>query len=115
VGRPITLDSVACDFPELKLIGIHVGIPWTDEMIAMAWKHKNVYIISDAHAPRYWPSSFVKYINSYGRHKVMFGTDFPVLGFHRMRREVEDLGLKEESLQLFLRFNAIKIYGLNID
>ena len=115
VGRPITLDSVACDFPELKLIGIHVGIPWTDEMIAMAWKHKNVYIISDAHAPRYWPSSFVKYINSYGRHKVMFGTDFPVLGFHRMRREVEDLGLKEESLQLFLRLNAIKIYGLNID
>ena len=115
VGRPITLDSVACDFPELKLIGIHVGIPWTDEMIAMAWKHKNVYIISDAHAPRYWPSSFVKYINSYGRHKVMFGTDFPVLGFHRMRREVEDLGIKEESLQFFLRYNAIKIYGLNIN
>ena len=38
VGRPITLDAVACDLPELKLIGIHVGIPWTDEMIAMAWK-----------------------------------------------------------------------------
>ena len=114
VGRPITLDSVACDFSELKLIGIHVGIPWTDEMIAMAWKHKNVYIISDAHAPRYWPSSFVKYINSYGRHKVMFGTDFPVLGFDRMRQEVEDLGLREESLQLFLRHNAIKVYGLNI-
>ena len=37
VGRPITLDAVACDFPELKIIGIHVGIPWTDEMIAMAW------------------------------------------------------------------------------
>lgn len=114
VGRPITLDSVACDFSELKLIGIHVGIPWTDEMIAMAWKHKNVYIISDAHAPRYWPSSFVKYINSYGRHKVMFGTDFPVLGFDRMRQEVENLGLREESLQLFLRHNAIKVYGLNI-
>lgn len=36
VGRPISLDTVACDFPELKIIGIHVGIPWTDEMIAMA-------------------------------------------------------------------------------
>jgi predicted TIM-barrel fold metal-dependent hydrolase len=113
VGRPITLDSVACDFPELKLIGIHVGIPWTDEMIAMAWKHKNVYIISDAHAPRYWPTSFVNYINTYGRHKVMFGTDFPVLGFDRMRREVEELGLREESLKLFLRDNAIKIYKLD--
>ena len=29
-------DSVACDFPELKIIGIHVGIPGADEMIAMA-------------------------------------------------------------------------------
>ena len=46
VGRPICLDDVACDFPELKLIGTHVGIPWTDEMIAMAWKHENVYITS---------------------------------------------------------------------
>ena len=27
VGRPILLDGIACDFPELKLIGIHVGIP----------------------------------------------------------------------------------------
>ena len=36
VARPISLDPVACDFPELKLIGIHIGIPWADEMIAMA-------------------------------------------------------------------------------
>ena len=27
VGRPITIDTVACDFPELKIIGIHIGIP----------------------------------------------------------------------------------------
>ena len=35
VGQPILLDAVACDFPELKIIGIHVGIPWVDEMIAI--------------------------------------------------------------------------------
>ncbi len=44
VGRPITLDHVAIDFPELRLIGIHIGYPWTEEMISMAWKHGNVYI-----------------------------------------------------------------------
>ena len=43
---------VACDFPELKLIGIHIGMPWTEEMIAMAWKHENVFIGSDAYAPK---------------------------------------------------------------
>ena len=94
VGRPIMLDPVACHFPELRLVGIHVGIPWADEMMAMAWKHANVYIIADAHAPKYWPESFVKFIDSYGRHKVMFGTDFPVLTFERYRREVDLLNLR---------------------
>jgi len=42
---------VAIDFPELKLLGIHIGIPWTDEMISMAWKHENVFIGVDAYAP----------------------------------------------------------------
>jgi predicted TIM-barrel fold metal-dependent hydrolase len=114
VGRPITLDDVACDFPELVLIGIHVGIPWTDEMIAMAWKHKNVYIGSDAHAPKYWPPSFVHYIKSFGQDKVLFGTDFPVLGFERTRAEIEALGIPEAAKRKFLRDNAIRIYKLPI-
>jgi predicted TIM-barrel fold metal-dependent hydrolase len=112
VGRPITLDPVACDFPDLKLIGIHIGIPWHDEMIAMTWKHANVFIIADAHAPKHWPASFVRYIDSYGQDKVMFGTDFPVLHFKRMRDEVAALGLRPGPLRKFLRDNALRIYGL---
>ena len=110
VGRPITLDAVACDFPELKLIGIHVGIPWTDEMIAMAWKHANVYIGTDAHSPKYWPPSFVQYINSYGQDKVIFGTDFPILRFKRTIEEIEALNLKPEVLRKLFAGNARRLY-----
>ena len=112
VGRPITLDAVACDLPELKLIGIHVGIPWTDEMIAMAWKHANVYIGCDAHSPKYWPQSFVHYINTFGKDKVIFGTDYPVLDFERTRREIEELGLREDSKRRLYRDNAVRLYKL---
>jgi predicted TIM-barrel fold metal-dependent hydrolase len=112
VGRPISLDNVACDFPELKLVGIHVGIPWTDEMIAMAWKHANVYIGCDAHSPKYWPQSFVHYINTFGKDKVIFGTDYPVLDFERTRREIEDLGLREDSKRRLYRDNAVRLYKL---
>ena len=113
VGRPITLDAVACDFPELKLIGIHVGIPWTDEMIAMAWKHPNVFIGSDAHSPKYWPPAFVHYIRSYGQDKVLFGTDFPVLDFERTIAEIDALDLPEGVREKFLRGNALRVYGLD--
>jgi uncharacterized protein len=114
VGQPITLDAVACDFPELTLIGIHVGIPWHDEMIAMAWKHKNVFIGSDAHSPRYWPQSFVHYINSFGQDKVIFGTDFPVLDFKRTMEEIDAHGFKPEVMRKLLRDNVVRIYKLKL-
>lgn len=112
VGRPITLDTIACDFPELKLIGIHIGYPWTEEMISVAWKHPNVYIGSDAYAPKYWPEAFVHFINTWGQDKVLFGTDFPVLDFERVRTEVEELGLRPEAKRKFLRENAKKLFRI---
>jgi hypothetical protein len=113
VGRPIYLDDIACDIPELKLIGSHVGIPWTDEMIAMAWKHDNVYIGTDAHSPKYWPESLVRFINSYGQDKVIFGSDFPVLRFKRTVDEIDALGLKPEVRKKFMRDNVRKLYKLD--
>ena len=76
VGRPIYLDTIACGM--LKLVGIHTGWPWVEEMISVSWKHQNVYIGSDAYAPKYWKPEFINFINSWGQDKVMFGTDFPM-------------------------------------
>jgi predicted TIM-barrel fold metal-dependent hydrolase len=112
VLQPITIDTVACDFPELKIIGIHIGIPWHEEMIAMAWKHPNVYIGCDAHAPKHWPESFIKYINSYGQDKVIFGTDFPVIDFSRAMDDIAAHGFKPEVLAKLLRYNVERIYNL---
>jgi len=55
VGRPIYLDQVAIDFPELTIIGGHIGYPWTDEAIAVATKHENVYIDTSAYTARRGP------------------------------------------------------------
>ena len=115
VGQPITLDAVACDLPELKLIGIHVGIPWHDEMISMAWKPENIYIGCDAHRPKYWPKSFTHYVNSYGQDKVIFGTDFPVLDFKKTTDDINEIGFKPEVRRKLMRDNAIRIYGLDIE
>lgn len=110
VGRPICLDQVAIDFPELTLIGIHIGVPWTDEMISMCWKHENVYTAGDAYAPKHWPKQLVHYANSYGSHKVLFGTDWPVIDPERAVREVGELDLKESAERKLMRENALKIF-----
>tara|TARA_B100000809_G_scaffold82854_1_gene81235 strand:+ start:1021 stop:1878 length:858 start_codon:yes stop_codon:yes gene_type:complete len=113
VGKPIYLDQVAIDFPELKLIGIHIGIPWTEEMISMCWKHENIYTAGDAYAPKYWPEAFIHYANSYGKHKVMFGTDWPVIDPIRAVDEFNNLNFKDSSKELVLRENAMRVFNLD--
>ena len=112
VGRPICLDQVAIDFPELKLLGIHIGVPWTDEMISMCWKHENVLTAGDAYAPKYWPESFVHYANSYGKEKVLFGTDWPVIDPERAVKEIDELGFRDDAKQLLMRDNALRVFKL---
>jgi len=112
VGRPICLDQVAIDFPELRLLGIHIGVPWTAEMISMAWKHENIFIGVDAYAPRYWPPEIVHYLNSYGRKKVLFGTDWPVIDPERAMAEIAEIDIKPQAKELLIRGNALRIFNL---
>jgi predicted TIM-barrel fold metal-dependent hydrolase len=112
VARPILLDQIAIDFPELKLIGIHIGVPWTDEMIAMAWKHANVFIGIDAYAPKYLFPSLKHYMNSYGSDKVLFGTDWPVIDPERAVAEMVAHQFKPDALAKIMRGNAVKVFKL---
>ena len=113
VARPILLDQVAIDFPELKLIGIHIGTPWVDEMIAMAWKHANVFIGIDAYAPRHLPATLKHYMNSYGSHKVLFGTDWPVIDPERAVREMIDHQFRPEAFGRIMRENAQALFNFD--
>ena len=81
-------------------------------MIAIASKHPNVYIGSDAYGPKYWKPEFVHFIDTWGQNKVIFGTDFPVIDFRRAMDEIEDLSLNPEAKLKFLRDNAIRVYNL---
>ena len=112
-GRPIPyLDDVALTFPELVIVGGHIGYPWTDEMIALAWKYPNVHIDTSAHLPRYYPPALQHFMNSYGQDKVLWGTNYPMLPMVRAREQVEGLDLKPEAKEKFLRLNALRVFGL---
>lgn len=113
IGKPITLDRVAILYPELRLLGIHLGVPWTQEMISMAWKHENIYIGGDAYAPKHWPKEMIHYANTYGQDKFLFGTDWPVIDPIRAVREVNTLNFRPGPLKKIMRDNAIRIFKLD--
>ncbi|MFY2860120.1 amidohydrolase family protein, partial [Mycobacterium sp. THU-M104] len=60
-GRPIPyIDQLALDFPELVIVCGHVGYPWTEEMVAVARKHENVYIDTSAYTIARLPDELVR-------------------------------------------------------
>jgi uncharacterized protein len=113
-GRPIPyIDQIALDFPELVIVGGHVGYPWTEEMIAVARKHENVYIDTSAYTSRRLPAELLAYMRSRGgRRKVLFGSNHPMIAPARALEGLDELALDEETLTLYLRENARRVFAL---
>jgi len=109
-GRPIYIDKVALDFPELTFIASHAGWPWCEELVAMASKHRNVYMDISAHLPKYLDPAVVQFMNTRGRSKVLFGTN--AFGLKRCKDMLMEMPLKDETKQKVLRDNAVKIFKL---
>jgi predicted TIM-barrel fold metal-dependent hydrolase len=115
VQNPIHYDEVAYHFPELRLIMTHCGQPWTEEAMSTIAHWDNVYMSCCAVAPKYWPESFVYFINTRGREKMMFGTEYPTIEWQRGRSEVEDLKLRENVRPFFFHDNAMRAYQWDAD
>jgi predicted TIM-barrel fold metal-dependent hydrolase len=113
-GRPIPyIDQVALDFPELTIVCGHVGYPWTEEMIAVARKHENVVIDTSAYTTRRLPAELIAYMKTNsGRRKVLFGSNHPMISPAHALEGLDELGLDDETRELYLAGNARRVFGL---
>jgi predicted TIM-barrel fold metal-dependent hydrolase len=110
LGRPMLVDQVAIDFPDLKINLSHTGWPWTGEFISMLWRHPNVYGDISAYFPKSLDPELVRAMDRQLRHKVMLGTNgFPL---DRCLAELEELPLREESKARIRGQNAAEFLGL---
>ncbi|HEX6956403.1 MAG TPA: amidohydrolase family protein [Ferrovibrio sp.] len=112
VGRPIYLDQVTLDFPELVIVGGHIGYPWTEEAIAVATKHENVHIDTSAYAAQRYPAPLVEYLRGHGRRKVLYGCNYPMIAPAKALAGLAALGLDAEAEALFLGSNAKRAFRL---
>ena len=113
-GRPIPyIDQIAIDFPELVIVGGHIGYPWTQEMIAVARKHEHVHIDTSAYTSRRIPAELVEFMRTgTGRRKVLWGSNYPMILPQAALADLDTLGLDDETRSLYLRGNAERVFGL---
>jgi predicted TIM-barrel fold metal-dependent hydrolase len=112
-GRPIPyLDRVLLEFPELVVVGGHVGFPWVDEVISLAGKYPNFHVDTSAYVAGRLPAPFVEWLRGRGRERVLFGSNWPMLSPGRCLSGLDRLGLDDEGRRLFLADNARRVFRL---
>ncbi len=112
-GRPIPyLEDVLLEFPELVVVGGHVGFPWIDELISLAIKFPNFHVDTSAYAVHRLPSDFVTFMKGVGSKRVMFGTNWPMLSPARCLQELNQLDLTPAQQDAFLFGNARRVFKL---
>jgi predicted TIM-barrel fold metal-dependent hydrolase len=114
-SNPLYLDDVAADFPDMDIILAHPSFPWQDVALSIAVHKPRVYIDLSGWSPKYFPPLLVQYAGSLLRHKVLFGTDFPVITPERWIRDFQELAIKPEVRPLIMKDNAARLFGLAAD
>lgn len=114
-GRPIPyLDEVLLDFPDLIVIGGHVGYPWVNEVLSLAAKYPNFYVDTSAYAVHRLPPEIVKFMRGRGRTRVLFGSNYPMLTPATCLKRLTELGLTAEATELYLGGNARRVFSLPV-
>jgi predicted TIM-barrel fold metal-dependent hydrolase len=111
-GRPMPIDDVAVDFPELPIVMAHPSFPWQDEAISVCLHKPNVFIDLSGWSPKYFSPVLVQYANTLLREKVLFGSDYPLITPDRWLADFAALPLRDEVRPLIVKENAARLLGL---
>jgi len=111
-SNPMYLDDVAADFPTMPIILAHPSFPWQEEALSVATHKPQVYIDLSGWSPKYFPPLLVQYANTLLRHKILFGTDYPLITPDRWIADFEKLPIKPEVRPLIMKENAARLLKL---
>src|SRR5256712_8179734 len=112
-GNPMDIDDVAVDFPDMPIIMAHPSFPWQDEAISICLHKPQVYIDLSGWSPKYFSPTLVQYANTLLKHKVLFGSDYPLLTPDRWLADFEKIEIREDARPLILKENAARLFGLS--
>ena len=123
-ARPLLLDEIAGEFPELPLVIASLGHPWIEEGIALIGKHPRVFADIAGLIRRPWQTynALVLAHQFNVIDKVLFGSDFPFLTaaeaiesvyrLHEMTQGTNLPTVPRERLRLIVERDALDALGI---
>src|SRR5947208_6581197 len=103
---PGLVDEVCYDFPDVRFVFRHGCEPWVDLTVKLLLKWPNLYYSPTAVAPKYYAEAIVRFANTRGADKILYGGYYP-WGFEldRIFAEFDGVAFEDEVWPKFLRDN----------
>ena len=112
--HPVLLEDVLIDFPDLTVIGAHMGHPYEALLIQYMLKFEHLHLMTSAYLAKYMDEALVRFMDSSrGRGRVWFASDHPVLPVGKALDAARDLPLSDEAMAEFLGASANRVLGLD--
>lgn len=111
---PDTVWPLVQAYPQVKLVMSHWGggYPFYELMPEVREASRNVFYDTGASSYLYRPEVFLHVSAIVGYQKILWGSDFPVLGERRFLQRVKDLGIADDARAAILGGNAARLFGL---
>ena len=111
---PDMLYPFITSFPDLTIVCAHWGggMPFYALMPEVKQAISNVYFDTAASPFLYTPEVYNQVIQLVGADKILFGSDYPLLAQRRLLEEIKALDLAEETKNLMLSGNALRLLGI---
>ena len=121
IGRPLYVDDVAMDFPEMRIVAGLGGWPWVPELIGLARRHQNLYISTAGHRPKYLgtPGSGWEMLMQFGntllQDRVVFASSWFTfaLPIKQVVEEMLALPLKDSVKEKWMYKNARRLFRMD--
>jgi predicted TIM-barrel fold metal-dependent hydrolase len=111
-GRPVHLDTLARDFPRMKIIAAHPGWPWEQELVGVVTHKKNLFVDTSGYLAEQLPQIFLKAIGGRLQDMALFGTDFPYVDLEKALASFDRINFKESVKEKLLITNAKALFSL---
>jgi len=110
--HPALLEELLIEFPELTVIGCHMGHPYERLVIRLMMKFQRLFLMTSGYLPKYFHPDLVAYMgSSRGVGRVLFGSDHPGIPLPRALDEARKLPISEAALDQFLGTGLCTVVG----
>lgn len=111
-GDPRAADHICADLPDLKVLLSHAGFPWTQELVAIVWRHENLYFESSIY--RHLPGAdlLIQAVNTCIPDKMCYASAYPYADYTQALPKFLDMGYNPVILPKILHENAERLFNL---